>query len=246
MSNVNWDTYARHYDTISSLVPYSEMISLVAATIEREHGSLLDASCGTGNLEAELMLWPQNSDLSITGVDISPVMLKRATEKLPRYRNLRFNQADLNRPLFFESGSFGQVACINTLYAVHNPEFVLDEFHRVLAPGGKIVIVSPKKGFENGLILKAHAKSTLPDDFWARGHESKNREEILIREAVKDEELITALLYIAEVNRGISKSKTFHFFTKDELVSLIELSQFKIQSASMTYADQAHIVVATK
>ncbi len=153
MSNVNWDTYARHYDTISSLVPYSEMISLVAATIEREHGSLLDASCGTGNLEAELMLWPQNSDLSITGVDISPVMLKRATEKLSRYRNLRFNQADLNRPLFFESGSFGQVACINTLYAVHNPEFVLDEFHRVLAPGGKIVIVSPKKGFENGLIM---------------------------------------------------------------------------------------------
>ena len=97
---------------------------------------ILDAACGTGGLLADLAA--RHSGLSLTGVDCSPPMLKRAREKLPAAVTLV--EGHIQRiPL--PDAAFNAVTCLNALHYCTNPETVLNEFIRVLVPGGRLVIV---------------------------------------------------------------------------------------------------------
>lgn len=97
---------------------------------------ILDAACGTGGLLAELAF--RHSELSLTGVDCSPPMIKRAREKLPEAVTLV--EGHIQRiPL--PDASFNAVTCLNALHYCTNPGTVLHEFMRVLVPGGRLVIV---------------------------------------------------------------------------------------------------------
>jgi ubiquinone/menaquinone biosynthesis C-methylase UbiE len=60
-------------------------------------------------------------------------------------RLLSFQQADLNVPLEFPQARFDHIINISVLQAVIDPLFTLGELHRMLKPGGTLVLSLPKQ-----------------------------------------------------------------------------------------------------
>ncbi len=242
----DWGLYAKCYDSLLQLTPYASMLREIATLSSKlPNECILDASCGTGNFEVMYAERGVNAT-RIVGIDTSLPMLKRAREKCGSFPNTTFQIADLDVGLPFDTGSFAQVVSLNTLYAVKNPEQTLREFYRVLAKDSFLVLVTPKVGYENGIILKKHCESTKPDEYWANVHESSEREERLIREALSDESVVREMLTIAAFNRNIADNRTFHFFDSQELCQLLKKVGFKVVRTGYAYANQDICIVAQK
>jgi SAM-dependent methyltransferase len=94
---------------------------------------LLDAGCGAGKYSR--MDFAKEIGCRLTGVD--------SRESLGRNRQMDFRvRADLNH-LPFSNESFDVVNCRLVVEHLEAPEIVLKEFHRVLAPGGRVAIFTP-------------------------------------------------------------------------------------------------------
>lgn len=243
----DWEEYARCYDGLMYLNPYKDMLRMVAKEVlTGDQEIILDASCGTGNFETILSEERTKYTGKVVGVDSSSEMLERAKKKCVEQKNISFLPADLNNYLPFKSKSFSQVVSLNTLYAVESPETTLKEFYRVLKPGGRLLLVTPTEQYENGLILKEHCDSSLHNDFWKDAHASPEREEMLIRSAIKDEDVIQKMITVARYNRNIAANANFHFYRECDLVALLIGLNFSITQLSLTYAQQDFFIIATK
>jgi ubiquinone/menaquinone biosynthesis C-methylase UbiE len=98
------------------------------------HEHVLDIGCGTGAMTTRLLeRWP---GVSVTGVDISLLMLAQARAKARSH----WVQANAGR-LPFRAGSFDAVTCANSFHFFHSPRATLAEIHRVLRPTGQLVLV---------------------------------------------------------------------------------------------------------
>lgn len=236
----DWRRYAEAYDGLNQLLPYCWMLDDVIAALAGAKYPLLDAGCGTANLICRLM---SSTTERIIGVDLTGAMLDRAREKCP---GIEFLDANLNERLPFGDNSFETVTCINALYAVENPEQTLKEFFRVLMPEGRLVVVTPKEGYENGLMLKAHCGSEKPDSYWLDMHTTPEREEILIREAVSDQVVFEKFLEVARFNRRIRHEGKFHFFEPDGLYRVVSECGFENIEIKPTYARQNLLVIARR
>ncbi len=241
----DWDEYARCYDTLLELGPYRSLCEAVSHSLRPSKGDrILDAGCGTGNLLS--LLSQRDTGALFCGIDLSTSMLARAYKKLAQESAITLLRSSLDDELPFPDESFTKVVSMNVLYALPHPEYTLRELYRVLTHGGALVLATPKQGYDNGLILKEHTGSSLPDSFWRDAHSSPEREALLVREATADEGLISALLTIARFNRVIARTAAFHFFTKEEMHSLVKCAGFTDAHITPAYAGQAHLVTARK
>ena len=114
---------------------------------ERIGGRILEVGVGTG-----ISLPDYSRKNRLFGVDISEPMLRKAQERvdelgLSNVEGLAVMDAE---DLTFPDDSFDVVVAQYVITAVPNPEATLDEFARVVRPGGEIVIVS-RVGAEAGL-----------------------------------------------------------------------------------------------
>lgn len=242
----DWNAYAVHYDALTKLRPYVQMHEeVVGAIAEYGRGPLLDAGCGTGNLTSHLLASKDTMHLRTTALDSSIEMIERARYKC-NGKLVHFVQTDMNARLPFGNGDFGTIVCVNALYAVKDPLVTLREFNRILCPLGTLVIATPKKGYENGLILKEHCGSDKPDEYWRNAHQSPEREEKLLREAVRNEGMRESIALIAQFNRSIAETVSFHFFTEEELLWIILDAGFTVMHLQTTYAQQSFLLVARK
>ena len=97
----------------------------------------LDAGCGTGFLSLELAARGHR----VTAVDFAPAMLGEARRKAAeRGASIRFEEADAEQ-LPFASGRFDLAISRHLLWTLPHPEAAIDEWIRVLRPGGRLVIV---------------------------------------------------------------------------------------------------------
>ena len=100
-----------------------------------EKPRILDVGCGTGVLLAALAeRWPH---ASLAGVDPTGEMLAVAGQRLPLSTNLQQAPAET---LPFPDDSFDLVISTSVFHYVGEPEKALLEMHRVLRPGGQVVI----------------------------------------------------------------------------------------------------------
>jgi len=139
---------------------------------DRIGGRILDVGVGTG-----LSLVDYKSTTKICGVDISEPMLRKAQERV-RTQNLT-NVESLAvmdaKNLAFADNYFDAVVAQYVITAVPDPEATLDDFVRVLKPGGELILVNhigaesgPRKIFELAFAPLARRLGWRPEFPWAR------------------------------------------------------------------------------
>ncbi len=100
---------------------------------------VLDVACGPGNVTRRLLQPVGNSGL-VVGLDASATMLGQAMTDTDA-ANAAYVRADAQR-LPFRDASFHAVCCYAALYLMDEPFTAIAEMIRVLAPGGRVAVLT--------------------------------------------------------------------------------------------------------
>lgn len=97
-----------------------------------------DLGCGTGTLS---QLLAEEGDHVVSGIDLSPEMIRRAVEKTALTTpSPSFTVADAADPPL-QTGSFDAVLSRHVLWAMPDPAAALRRWIDLLAPGGLLILV---------------------------------------------------------------------------------------------------------
>lgn len=99
---------------------------------------VLDVACGPGNFTRDFA--SAAGDGLVVGIDASESMLGVAVRDTDS-DNVAYLRGDACAMLF-RSGSFDAVCCFAALYLIDDPMRSVDEMVRVLAPGGRLALMS--------------------------------------------------------------------------------------------------------
>ena len=110
-----------------------------AAAARSVGGRILEVGVGTG-----LSFDDYDASTEITGIDLCAPMLAKARAKMAsgRYPYVRDVQLMDAHQLAFADATFDCVVAQFVITLVANPEQVLSECHRVVKPGGRIILVN--------------------------------------------------------------------------------------------------------
>ena len=129
-----WDAASRTLDLFSfaddrRLGPHKQRL------FRKIRGATLMVAAGTGN---DFKFFPPN--LQLLAIDISPKMLERAARRAAAYSgSIELREMDVCH-LDFSDCTFDTVATACTFCSVPRPVVGLKELHRVLKPGGQILM----------------------------------------------------------------------------------------------------------
>jgi ubiquinone/menaquinone biosynthesis C-methylase UbiE len=115
------------------------LIRRIGAVAGERKFRILDVGCGTGLFASRLRAALPGAE--VCGVDLVSDMLSKGA---PRWRHLAGTvhpvQGDSER-LPFPSGSFDFVTCANSFHHYPRQDRAIAEMHRVLKPGGRLLII---------------------------------------------------------------------------------------------------------
>ena len=165
-----YDRWGKIYDIIFKHI-ISEGRDVGSRMLEVKPGeNLLEVGIGTG---LSLPLYPRHC--RIMGIDISPKMLEKASEKVTEHRltNIQLELMDAQN-MSFPDNSFDCVTACYVVSAAPDPLKVVSEIRRGCKPGGRIVFINHFKShnpilaaFEtmlNGVCKKFGWEATLDLD----------------------------------------------------------------------------------
>ena len=165
-------------------------------------GKILDAGCGTGGLSAKLKEFGQ-----VYAVDINPVAIKHAKKKgLPH-----LSRASVDK-LPYPANFFETVLCLDVLYheQVTDDLKALQELHRVLKPGGQMLLRLP--AFEalrgaHDVVVRTRHRYTVPEVL-----QKLNQTGFRIKNITYTNFLLSLPLFI---KRNLERRKNRHYFHSD-------------------------------
>src|SRR2546423_7896180 len=151
------------------------------AEADKIGGRILDVGVGTG-----LSLSEYSPTTKLCGVNISEPMLRKAQQ---RVRALGLGNVEAlavmdAKHLAFPDSFFDAVVAQYVITVVPDPEATLDDFMRVLKPGGELILVNhigaesgPRRGFELAFAPLARRLRLRPGILWERlgDMDAKNR-----------------------------------------------------------------------
>src|SRR6266849_1103794 len=164
----HWDRRASHFDedfghsirTSAERAAWDRILDLV---LGRGPLDALDAGCGTGFLSFELTARGHH----VTGVDFAPAMIAEARRKAAeRGVSIRFEEADAEQ-LPFAAGSFDLAISRHVLWTLQHPEAAIDEWIRVLRPGGRLAVVDGQ--FDAGASAAPSGSARASEEYAAIG-----------------------------------------------------------------------------
>lgn len=220
-----WTYYAFIYDALLGLRPYTAMLDEIVDGLGLERNELvLDAGCGSGNLTRRLL----NRGYRVDAVDASPGMLQRATAKCPEAEP---HTQDLDQPFPCAEGTYAGITCSNVLYSLPGPRKTLGDFHRILKPGGRLVLSNPSRQFSMGKVLERNWQ----DQKWG------GRLNFL---ATLPRLLLLSAFNLVLLRR--QQADRFYFPNAEQLRQLFQETGFESVEVRSTYAGQGWLVSATK
>lgn len=107
--------------------------------LARPEARVLDICCGTGDMTLALLALRPNHGTAILAADFSPAMLARARAKLAGKSAMVLEADALHLPL--EDKSLDLITTAFGFRNLANYQAGLEEFYRVLAPGGEVGIL---------------------------------------------------------------------------------------------------------
>jgi ubiquinone/menaquinone biosynthesis C-methylase UbiE len=142
--------WARHYDLVVRLITLGKdrvLREWTAETAQVKPGDIvLDVGCGTGELTIAATARAGSAG-KVYGIDASPEMIEVAHSKAQEQDIEIDFQVGLIEALIFPDNTFDVV--LSSLMMHHLPEDVkhkgLSEIHRVLKPGGRLLVVDVKR-----------------------------------------------------------------------------------------------------
>jgi ubiquinone/menaquinone biosynthesis C-methylase UbiE len=165
----HWGRRAAHFDedfghsirTEAERAAWDRILDL--ALPRRGALDALDAGCGTGFLSFELA----GRGHRVTGIDFAPAMLAEARRKAAeRGVSIRFEEGDAEQ-LPFVSDSFDLVVSRHVLWTLPHPEAAIDEWIRVLRPGGRLAVIDGQ--FDPGFLVHQRENARTSDEYAAIG-----------------------------------------------------------------------------
>lgn len=107
---------------------------------------ILELGCGDASFTRDLARFTKN----VFAIDVSSKQVAINTQKYPA---IRFITHDLSEALPFADNRFQAVWCSEVLEHLFDPGFALREMHRVLKPGGFIMVTVPYHGLFKNLCI---------------------------------------------------------------------------------------------
>ncbi|MGJ5150572.1 class I SAM-dependent methyltransferase [Bradyrhizobium sp. HKCCYLR1023] len=166
-----YERWAPIYDLVFGKV-FDQGRQSTIAEADRIGGRILDVGVGTG-----LSLSDYARTTKICGVDISEPMLRRAQARVRELKLLNVETLAVMdaKHLAFPDNFFDAVVAQYVITAVPDPEATLDDFVRVLKPGGELILVNhigaesgPRRIFELAFAPIARRLGWRPEFPWAR------------------------------------------------------------------------------
>lgn len=116
----------------------------IAYKLAKKGEKVLDIGCGNGDMLFRLI----NKFDKFYGIDITPSRLeearKTATEKYgSSLKTFNFGEGNLDERMDFESNFFDTIICLAILEHVYDIYSLVKELHRVLKPGGYVIVEVP-------------------------------------------------------------------------------------------------------
>lgn len=132
------DFYANVYDYLvfNSIKNDYEIGTILNNTMPNEKSVIADIGCGTGHQVSDL----SSRNLNITGVDISPAMIKKAIDEHP-YISHNFKVGDGLDGHLFQSNSLTHILCLYfTIYYMKDKMRFFYNCMNWLMPGGYLIV----------------------------------------------------------------------------------------------------------
>ena len=193
---------------------------------------LLDAGCGY----ADFLLKVSDKIAVGIGIDFQDKVIVGAKAKVYERHglisNISIEHADLGKSLRFDDNSISAIVSVLVLSYLGVRSAFPKEAARILAPEGRIALVTPAKGADFLKVLVSEAKQ-------------RKDEGSFIKNLPKLPLAASAVFFgkIAELKDWVGQ---WHFYTEGELVDLFESVGLRTLSVERVYADQAIMIIAEK
>ena len=132
-----YNSIAQSYDTSFDGKFTAKFKTKLLELCQVSYGAVvLDVGCGNGSLINGIS---EKANLQAYGVDISPNMIDECRKNYP---NIKFEVSN-GEGLEFEDSTFDLLTICCVLHHLNNPQNFFAEAHRVLKPGGILIVAEP-------------------------------------------------------------------------------------------------------
>jgi len=139
-AKMEFDRWSAHYDRdVLQHCFFRPAHELLLQNLTAEDRRILDIGCGTGKFAARAL--ERFPDTQVWGMDLSGGMLGQCRERCDASGGrLHLVQGDSQR-LPFQDNAFDVITCTHSFHHYPQQRQVVQEMHRVLRPGGRLLII---------------------------------------------------------------------------------------------------------